>query len=133
MLDHLEAALHLADRVGEHLAVLVREDLRDLLALRMHELANPEHDVRALRQRDRAPALERRLGSGHSLADLLDGREVDLAGLRPERRVVDRPAAPGLAGHALAADPVADPLHTRVRALRGLDDLSHGISVARRR
>ena len=50
------------DRVGEHLAVLGGEDPRDLLAPRVHELADAEHDVRALGQRDRAPALERRLG-----------------------------------------------------------------------
>ena len=131
VLDHLEPALHLADRVGEHLPVLGREDPRDLLALRVNELADAEHDLRAPRERDGAPALERHPGIRDGLADLLDRREIDLTGLRPDRRVVDGAASPRLAGNALAADPMADPLHARVRGLRCLDGLGHAVSVAR--
>ena len=42
-LDDLEAALHLAQRVGEDLAVLVGDQLGDLARVRVHELAEGEH------------------------------------------------------------------------------------------
>ena len=107
-LDHLEPARDLAEGVGEHLAVLGGQDPGDLLATVVDELANPEQELGALRQRDGAPGGERRLRRLHGRIDLLHGGEVDLAGLASQRRVVDGPAAAGRAGHALAADPVGD-------------------------
>ena len=85
-----------------------------------------------LRQRDLAPGRERLLRGGDGLADLLDRGEIDLAGLHPERRVVDGAAAARLAGDALAADPVADPAHFRRLLGRSLCDLCHELSLARR-
>ena len=58
-LDHLEPARHLAHRVGEHLAVLGGQELRDLLALLVEELADREEELGALRERERAPGGER--------------------------------------------------------------------------
>ena len=44
-LDHLEAALHLAERVGQHLAVLVGDQLGDLLGVPVDQLAEGEQDL----------------------------------------------------------------------------------------
>ena len=59
VLDHLEPARDLALRVGEHLAVLEREELRDVLAVLVDELADPEEELGAPRERQRAPARTR--------------------------------------------------------------------------
>ena len=107
-LDHLEPARDLAHRVGGHLAVLEREQPRDVLAVRVEELPDPEEELGALRERERAPGGERGLRGLHRAVDLLDGREVDGARLLAGRRVVDRAAAARLAGDGLPADPVVD-------------------------
>ena len=131
MLDHLEPALDLALRVREHLAVLVGEDGRDLAEPVVDELADPEHQLRAARERDLAPGRERRLRGGDRAADLLAGGEVDLARLGSERRVVDRPAPARLARNRAAVDPVTDPAHLRVGLAGSLCDLCHEASLAR--
>ena len=46
-LDHLDAARDLAFGIGERLAVLLRDDAREVLALRIHEVAEAHHDARA--------------------------------------------------------------------------------------
>ncbi len=58
VLDDLEPARHLAERVGEHLAVLAREDLGHLLAPRVQELADAEEELGAFRERRLAPGGE---------------------------------------------------------------------------
>ena len=58
MLDDLEPARHLAERIGEDLAVLADEDLGDLVASRVQQLADAEEELGALRQRGRAPGRE---------------------------------------------------------------------------
>jgi hypothetical protein len=90
--------------------VLGGEDLGDVLAMLIDELADAEVDLGAARERNSAPALERPLGSTDGAVDLLDGREVDLAGLDAARRVVDRATAAGLARDAGAVDPVVNAL-----------------------
>jgi len=50
-LDVLQAARELARRVGGHLAVLLRDEVGDLVTSRMHDLPEREEDVSALRQR----------------------------------------------------------------------------------
>ena len=95
VLDHLDPALHLAQRVGEHLAVLGREQAREVLAVLVEELVDAEHQVGALRERPLPPGGERRLRRGDRAVDLLDAREGDLARLLAGRRVVDRPRAAG--------------------------------------
>ena len=56
-----------------------------------------------------APGGERLLRGLDGGVDLLDRREVDLAGLAAGRRVVDRAAAAGAALDPAAADPVREP------------------------
>ena len=120
-LDHLEAALHLPHRVREHLAVLVGEDARDLLAAVVDELADAEEDLRALRERRRAPGGEGRGGGRDGRVHLLDGGERDLLRLLAGGRVVDGAAAAGRPRHARAADPVADlPQLARIALWRAL-------------
>ncbi len=92
------------------------EEAGDVLAARVDELADPEHDLRPPRERERAPGRERGLRRGHRPVDLLDRGEVDLAGLPSGGRVVDGAAAAGLSGHAPAADPVVDPGDLRARS-----------------
>ena len=50
-LDHLDAARDLAFGVGERLAVLLRDDLREVLAVRVHQLAEAHQDARAAQRR----------------------------------------------------------------------------------
>ena len=110
VLDHLEPARNLAECVGEHLAVLGREEPRDVLAMLVDEIADAEEDRRALRERDGPPCSERFPRGLNSAIDLFGRREVDHAGLPAERRVVHRPTPPRFALDAAAADPMADPL-----------------------
>jgi len=53
--DDLQAALGLAQRVGVDLAVLAHDEARELLAVPVEELAEGEHDLRALSERGAAP------------------------------------------------------------------------------
>src|SRR5262249_49320233 len=108
VLDHLETARDLALRVAEDLAMLGREDARDVVLALVDELADAEEDRRLLRQRRRTPRGKRLLRRLHRAVDLLHGREVDGTRLATERGVVDGPATAGLTGDSLAADPVAD-------------------------
>ena len=125
-LDHLEPARDLAQRVGEHLAVLGREQLRDVLAVLVEELADREEELGALRERQsRArrgtppspPATARSTSS--------TDREVDLARLLARRRVVDGAAAARTSpATRLAADPVVDPLELAAAPRRPVPAIS---------
>jgi len=119
---HLEPARHLAERVGEHLAVLLRQDLRDLLALVVQELADREEELGAPGERHRPPGRERLLRGLDRLVDLLDRREIDRPRLLPRRRVEHRAGAAGLPRIGAAGDPVID----RLDCCRGVDDIGHG-------
>src|SRR4029453_3607828 len=101
----------------------------EVLGMVVHQLADAEEELRATRQRDRAPARERalgrldgrgalldppaardpRVGRRDGRVDLLDAREVDLPALLAGRRVVDGAAAAGRPLNPLAVDPVRDP------------------------
>ena len=61
-LEVLEAAGDLAERVRRDLAVLGGQVRGELLAVRLDEVPDLEHDVGALRERRRAPGRERGLG-----------------------------------------------------------------------
>ena len=55
VLDHLEPARDLSHRIGEHLAVLGRQDPPDLLPPLIDEITDAEEDCGASRQRHRTP------------------------------------------------------------------------------
>ncbi len=118
ILDHLEPACDLAERVGEHLAVLGREELREVLPVGVEELADPEEELGALRERHGAPRLPGLGAVPHRRVDLLDRGEVDSTRLEAERGVVDRAAATRRPVDPLPADPVRDP-RDRLAALGG--------------
>jgi hypothetical protein len=92
-LDHLEPARDLALRVREDLPVLGGEDLGDLVAALVHEVAHAEEELGAPRERERTPDREGLLRRLDGAVDLLGTCEVDGAGLLPSRRVVDRAGA----------------------------------------
>ena len=90
-LDHLEPARDLAERVGGDLAVLEREQPREVLAVVVEELADAEEELGAARRaRARArrgtPAFAACTARSTSSAR----REVDGARLHAGRGVVDR-------------------------------------------
>ena len=94
------------------------QERRDLLAVLLDQVPDPEHDLGPLRQRRRAPGRERGARRRDGGVDLLDRGEVHLAGDLAGRRVVDRARAPGRARDAAPADPVADRLGERRARLR---------------
>jgi hypothetical protein len=113
VLDDLEPARHLAERVGEHLAVLTGQDLGRLLAPRVEELPDAEEELGPLRERGLAPGREGGARSLDGRVHLLGGREVDGAGLAAGGRVVDGAAPSGAALDPAPADPVRDPSGAR--------------------
>ena len=118
-LDDLEPARDLAERVGRHLAVLGGEERRDVLAMLVDQLADAEQDLGAPRRAtSRATRGNAAFAAATACVDLLDGREVDRAGLPAGRRVVDRAAAAGRPGDCHPADPVVDRLDGGRRLLQ---------------
>src|SRR5262249_5838518 len=61
VLDHLEAAGDLAERVGGDLPVLEGQEAGDVPAMLVDQLADLEEQLRAPRERDLAPGDERLL------------------------------------------------------------------------
>src|SRR5205085_2307354 len=78
----------------------------------VHELADAEEELRAARERERAPGRERLLRRLDGAVDLLGAREVDGSRLPTGGGVVDRAGAARLAGDGAAADPVRDTADT---------------------
>ena len=116
VLDDLEPARHLAERVGEHLAVLAVRISAASSRRACEQLPDAEEELGALRERGLAP------GGNASLRGL-DGRVHLLDASRSRRRRVWRPVAglktgPAASGSALdpaAADPVRDSRGARAR------------------
>jgi len=110
-LNVLESAGDLAESVGGHLAVLCGEEGRDLLTVRVDQLAHAEEDLGSLRQAGGSPFRGSGFGDGDGAIDLVDAGEVDGGRLLTGGRVVD---GGGVARSALddtTVDPVTDPLH----------------------
>jgi len=106
--------------------VLGSEQLREVLAMRVEELADPEEELGALRERHRTPPLPGLRGILYRRVDLLDRREVDRARLDAERRVVDGAAPPRRPLDSPPPDPVRDPRDRLVASFRGrLGKLRH--------
>ena len=60
--DDFDAARDRAGGVGERLAVLLGDDAREILLVRLEELAKPHQDAGAAQRGPRAPLRERRRG-----------------------------------------------------------------------
>jgi hypothetical protein len=131
-LHDLEATLHLAEGVGDDLAVLVGDDLREVLGPGVDQLAEGEEGLGPLAQRSLAPRLERLGGAGHGRVDVALGGEDDLGLLLPPRRVVDRRVAGGGTGGGASVDPVLDGAHG-LRFLRFLRRVVAGLAGQRKR
>src|SRR5690606_10734356 len=116
--DDLHAPGDLAEGVGVHLAVLGGDQLGDLVAVRVEQLAVLEQDRRAPGQRGGAPGGEGVLGGGDGGVDLVGGRERDLLLLDARGRVPDGAETAGGALDGLAADEMADGLHVLRRTFR---------------
>src|SRR5262249_14692351 len=105
-LDDLEAAVHLAEGVARHLAVLAGDERGDVPLVFLDELAEGKEDPRALRQRRGSPGL-RRLARGRHR-----GVHVGRRGERHARRALARGGIEHVARalaralHRLATDPM---------------------------
>ena len=117
-LDDLHAAGDLAERVGEHLAVLGGEDLGELALAGVEQLAEREHHRLALGDRGVAPADPRsgcRVDGG---GDIRCRCEPHLLLDRAERGVVDRGGAGGLACPGGPVHPVVEDRRWRTGVAR---------------
>src|SRR6185369_6419702 len=117
--DDLEAALHLAARVRQHLAVLAHDAPGELLDVLGDELAELEQDRRALPQRGPAPRDRRFLGDGDGAIDVGNRGEANPPGRRAGGRVVYRTPTLGVALEWFAANPVGYGGGRSVRRLSG--------------
>ena len=83
----------------------------------MEQVAELEHDLRALREGCFTPLRERTLRHGNRPVDLLDAGECYARRLLARRGIEDGSAAVGLTVLGLAADPVGDGLRHGARLL----------------
>ena len=72
-------ARHFAARVRQHLAVLARDDARQLIDVRIEQRLEPEHHARALQRRRRRPCRQRGARRTDRRARFICGREADLS------------------------------------------------------
>ena len=133
-LDVLEAAGDLAERVGRDLAVLGGQQRRDLVAVRVDQVPDPEEDLGPLRERRRPPGRERTASARpRRRRPPRPSRSRPRVASRAGRRVVDRTASARRALDCAPADPVVDVARlagTRRRSgagsgRSGLSDLCH--------
>ena len=110
-LHHLEASGDFPESIGEHLAVLVREDGGQLLLASVEQLAEREHHTLALRPRRTRPGGESRLRRLHRHVHIRRRSQPHLLRHRPDRRVVHRSGASGLTDESGAIDKVIENAH----------------------
>src|SRR5580692_3627598 len=110
-LDHFQPALDVAFGIGKGLAVLGRQQPRQIVVFALDQLQELEHDPGAALRIGGGPGRERRLGVGDGLLDLgLVGKRhlgLHLAGIGIEHVALPPRSAVDL----LAADEVADVTH----------------------
>ena len=107
-LHDLEPAGDLAERVVQHLAVLRRDDRRELSGAKLHQLAEPEEHLHTLGQRRRAPHLEGRASGPHRGVDIFRGCERNPLRDTSEGGIEHLARARRWAVDAFAVDPVRD-------------------------
>ena len=106
--DVLNAAGELTSCIARHLAMLDRDELGDLCAVLVDELAELEHDLGALGERGEAPGGKGLLGIGDGPVDLGDRGETDLGLHLAGGGIVDRAGAAGGGRDECPVDPVID-------------------------
>ena len=107
-LDDLHATRDLAERIREHLAVLLSDDRGHFFLTSVENLAEGEEDRCALGQRGIAPAREGGLGGGNGVVENLRTGEIDSLGDLAGGGVVDIARALGRAFPELSVNPVSD-------------------------
>jgi hypothetical protein len=107
-LDDVDPTCDLALRVGEDLAVLGGDHRGQRVAVLLQQLEELQHHASAPQRRQVGPGRKGRARGLHGGIDLFDRGERDLARDVAGRRVVDRLAAPALAGDAAPVDEMTD-------------------------
>jgi hypothetical protein len=107
-LDHLQAALHLAQRIRQGLAVLGGEQAGDVGLVLLDQLAELEHHAGAALRCRHAPVARRAARCGHGAIDVGARGQCHLARDAALCRVEHLAAAAIAAAVGLAVDPVAD-------------------------
>ena len=119
-LDDFEAALHLAQRIGQGLAVLGGKQLGDVSRVLVDQVAELEQDAGAALRRGGAPVGKGGAGGGHGAVDVGPAGQRDLACDAARGRIEHLADAGAGAGIGVAIDPVAD-------QVGGIDELEvHG-------
>ena len=104
-LDDLDAARDGAGGVGERLAVLLGDHAREILLVRLEELAKPHQDAGAAQRGPRAPLRERRRGGACRGVDVVGVRKRHVTDHLAGRRVGDVAVARRSCGDGSPADP----------------------------
>jgi hypothetical protein len=104
--DHLDAALHLADRVGMGLAVLGRNRFGDTVGILVKQLFETEHVAGAPQRWHVGPGRQRELGGSDRGVELGRGRQRQDRRLLAGRRVEDRRMTAACRSGELAADQI---------------------------
>jgi hypothetical protein len=109
-LDHFDAALDVAPRVGDRLAVLTRQDIGELVVVASDQLEELHEHARPALRVDGGPRRLRRGGVLDRGADFGLRCERDMRAHRSVHRLKDFAHAPRGAGDMFAADemPVLD-------------------------
>ncbi len=126
---HLHAARDLATGVRQHLAVLGRDDGRQLAGVLLQQVAELEHHACASQRGQAGPTGQRRRGSRDRGIDIRARAEHHLARHLARRRIEHIRKAAGATGGAGAADDVMnDRIHAHVSsgAVRGDFRPGHG-------
>ncbi len=115
--DDLDAARHLAGGVGQYLAVLRGNQLRQSVGLAIEQFAKLEENAGPGQRRRRGPGGKSRSRCLDRPVDLAGARESDAAALFAGRRVGDIAPAPTRSLGALAFDIMVDVAHAGTRWL----------------
>ena len=110
-LDVLQPPSHLAQRIAKNLAVLLGEQSRNLLAIRINQLAHMKHDLRPPRKIRSPPSRKGSKSSSDSQVNL--GRRSQVHGrcLLARSRIKNHPRPPRSPLDHAAINPVRNAIH----------------------